>query len=125
MDRFENSRNRRQARREPQPGAPAEGGAGAPLVGMRPGSGMQAHRDTPRSYAHLRGRIPKGSLLRALVRTPGEDSQHRMAPILVGFSGAELVGQDASPSMQQKERGEPEENEKSAAVRDCRDQDAR
>ena len=32
-----------------------------PLVGMRPGSGMQAHRDAPRSCAHLRGRIPRGA----------------------------------------------------------------
>jgi len=34
------------------------------------------------------GRIPKGPLLPAQVRTPGEDSQHSMAPILVGFSAA-------------------------------------
>jgi len=31
---------------------------------------------------------PKGPLLRVSVRTPGEDSQHRLAPILVGFSAA-------------------------------------
>ena len=31
---------------------------------------------------------PKGPLLRAPVRTPGEDSQHSMASILVGFSAA-------------------------------------
>src|SRR6185436_10732774 len=51
---MENLRNRRQARREPQPGTPAYGGAGAPLAGMRPGSGMQAHqldRVLVRTYA--------------------------------------------------------------------------
>src|SRR6476469_7035579 len=58
--RLENLRNRRQARREPERGAPAHGGAGAPLVGMRPGSGTLAHQAEARSYAHLRGRIPKG-----------------------------------------------------------------
>jgi len=38
--RLENRRNRPQAGREPEPGAPACGGAGAPLAGRRPGSGM-------------------------------------------------------------------------------------
>src|SRR6185503_14506982 len=83
--RSENPRNRRQTRREPQPGAPAYGGAGAPLAGMRPGSGMQAHR-LYRVLVHTYAvASPKGPLLHASVRTPGEDSEHSMGSILVGF----------------------------------------
>jgi len=45
-----------------------------PLAGMRPGSGMQAHpldRALLHTYAVA---SPKGPLLHASVRTPGEDS---------------------------------------------------
>jgi hypothetical protein len=69
-----------------QPGAPAHGGAGARLAGMRPGSGMQAHRHN-RVLVHTYAvASPKGPLLCASVRTPGEDSERSMASILVGFS---------------------------------------
>src|SRR3954471_20118493 len=45
----------------------------------------EIHRVLIHTYAVA---SPEGPLLRAPVRTPGEDSQHSMAPILVGFSAA-------------------------------------
>ena len=61
---------------------------GPPLAGMRPGSGMQAHqiqRVLLHTYAVA---SPKGPLLLAPVRTPGEDSERSMRSILVRFSAA-------------------------------------
>src|SRR6476469_874721 len=86
--RLENLRNQRQARREPERGAPAYGGAGAPLMGMRPGSGMPAYQIKRVLMRPSTVASPKGPLLRAAVRTPREDSQHSMASILVGFSAS-------------------------------------
>ena len=61
---------------------------GPHLWGCDPVAGCkrtEMHRVLMRTYAVA---SPKGPLLRAPVRTPGEDSQHSMASILVGFSAA-------------------------------------
>jgi hypothetical protein len=62
-----------QTRRKPQRGAPAYGGAGAPRAGMRPGSGMPAHRDKHGLVYTYAVSSPEGPLFRAPVRTPRED----------------------------------------------------
>ena len=61
---------------------------GPRLRGCDPVAGCKRtdiHRVLVHTYAVA---SPEGPLLRAPVRTPGEDSQHSMAPILVGFSAA-------------------------------------
>jgi len=59
---------------------------GPRLRGCDPGAGCKRTR-IKRVLMHTYAvASPKGPLLGAPVRAPREDSQHRMAPILVGFS---------------------------------------
>ncbi len=74
---FRQGANRSEVRPRTAEQGSVKPGAGAPRAGMRPGSGMPAHRDKRglvRTYAVT---SPKGPLFRAPVRYTSHDSKKR------------------------------------------------